>query len=187
MRRKGNNEGRVSCEYNCRLCPAKLPFGRPTVVLPAHDVLLWQCWKKLKTIKKTCEVCQLSAVWFLYLPAPLFAMYVLFLSILREGVWRSTNIQVELSNDRMWLEAKLWELPHTVLSDYLCVSHIHKHTHTLWQRSYCHSDTLSTLSERMVLLLKGWKSEEWRVQEGRREKEGKQNHVRHTQGRFGIV
>ena len=62
--------------------------------------------------------------------------------------------QVELSNDRMWLEAKLWELPHAVLRDYLCISHTHTHTHThtlLWQRNYCHSDTLNTLSERMAL------------------------------------
>lgn len=32
-----------------------------------------------------------------------------------------------------------------------------------------------------------WKSEEWRVQEGGREKEGTQNHVRPPQGGFVIV
>lgn len=39
----------------------------------------------------------------------------------------STNTQVELFDDRMWLEAKLWELPHTGLSDYLLRF---PHTHT---------------------------------------------------------
>ena len=32
-----------------------------------------------------------------------------------------------IRDDRMWLEAKLEELPHTALSDYLCVFHIHTH------------------------------------------------------------
>lgn len=60
------------------------------------------------------------------------------------------------------------------------------YTHILWQRIYCHSDTLNTLSERMVLFF--FTSEvKNRVQEGGREKEGTQNHVRPPQGRFGIV
>lgn len=35
--------------------------------------------------------------------------------------------KAELPGDRMRQEATLWELPYAVLSDYLCVSHIHTH------------------------------------------------------------
>lgn len=84
---------------------------------------------------------------------------------------RSTNTQVELSDDRMWLEVKLWELPHNVLSDYLCVSHIHTQA-TAKQRIYCHSDTLNALSERMALFFN--RVEKWRIESaGRGKREGR--------------
>lgn len=61
------------------------------------------------------------------------------------------------------------------------------HAHMQWQRNYCYSDTLNTLSKRMVLFfLAGWTVKNG-VQEGGRVKEGTQNHVRPPQGRFGIV
>lgn len=147
-------------------------------------VIIKKNQQKNKTINITCEVCRPSAVWFHYLPSECFSALccVLIVPLCTFGgcvKCRSTNTQVELSDDRIWPQAKLWELPRTVLTDYLCVSHLHTHsythTHMLRQRNYCPSDTLNTLSERMALFEQGGKVKNRECRKGEERRKAHKN------------
>lgn len=146
----GGKEGyiwHVSCEFNCRLCPAKLLFGLHFAVHMSYSRTSCSGGPAMAMLKKSINITWSRPAFSCLIL--LFAFFVFHIfSVLWKGVW-SAGAQTHrwscLMTEFSWKRN---------CGNSLTLSSVFStYTHMLWQRSYCHSDTLSTLSARMALFL----------------------------------
>lgn len=139
---------------SCRL-DFNLLYTCPAVGLPAQDVLLCSCWKnnKLNMWSLSAFSCLISLFAFWVFHLTFLCTYCAFLYFGRVcevqehkhkggALWWQNmaggKTVLTLSLRPHWLPLRF------------------PHTHMLWQRNHCHSDTPNTLS----LFLTGWKHKE---------------------------